>query len=388
LRKRISENFRNYAMVDLSIQGKHDDQPAVAPVYAERVMGAGFDPGRIQVVASCAEARSSVVVKSNIIYIPSTGSNWQWSAASTAVDSGNETTTAIQIEGVTTGRWLPVSSLSLNSTPVTALSIDPAFISITSGAATLSIPKWRRMVDVDFSTLSNQSISANGAVTLGGTTFQIENIGSLYAAYTAVFGIVNGAGFRVPSHASGSVLAGKTARTLPMISWQLPANVKANVGVRAVAQFANSSPTSAASIMLEYGSASPMVVNKYNLVVFGASGIIAASGCQIGRTQITDAFTSYTTDGTADISGFTTGIEGATLLNGFTALFDVSSTANLSDIDTIPRTLRDNSGMVGAVPLATVGRLSNWRVAVSFGQTSVAVGSYATMKRLIIELFY
>ena len=60
-------------MIDLALQARHDDQLNVPPVYSERIQGAGFDAGKLQVVPTCADVRTSVVASSNTIFVPGVG---------------------------------------------------------------------------------------------------------------------------------------------------------------------------------------------------------------------------------------------------------------------------------------------------------------------------
>lgn|SRR5512145_43908 len=95
----------------MTIRGSHDDPITVAPTYTDRVRGSEYSSANYRVV-TLAEARTNVVVQSDVITIPGVN-QFRWSPTSTATDDG---VNAIQIAGVTTGRYVAIPRTSVTRT--------------------------------------------------------------------------------------------------------------------------------------------------------------------------------------------------------------------------------------------------------------------------------
>jgi lysophospholipase L1-like esterase len=143
-------------MPDFNSTGRHDLQPAVAPVYAGRVQGSGWRRGNYQIVDTVAEAESTVVVQSDNIKIPNVG-EFTWNPTSTATRNG---TTVLQITNpetgvvVATGRWEAAAGSTISTVLVNSTS---SASSIGAGRGTqLSVAAGQVSVSADNTVLELQ----------------------------------------------------------------------------------------------------------------------------------------------------------------------------------------------------------------------------------------
>lgn len=275
---------------------------------------------------------------------------------------------------------------------VLQISIEP--VGLTADGVTGLLPRWRDLVNVDYSALDTTTFEADGAVTIGGVGYIVTDLANRYSGTT--MGLTSGKGLRLPAPVAGVVGANRFSDyfDLARIHYPLPDQIVNGVPVRAFmrlhSQESGGSSNLCPNLALCYPSATSICIQVAMLK--GLSGETPVTATQMSYRQRVDSGTVSATASDKSVAAGSN-IIGIWAPNGVgsTKPTEVSvgreTDTPIADPRTVP-TVVSSAGLAdsGSDP-ATRGQAQNWCVTMALSAvTSYGVNCY--IDRFRVQAFY